>query len=163
MSPTDPAHPAGRGNGPRWQRDRIVLGSAVVAVCAVLFGVVLTLNAGETPPSSTAEVVDLRDVDDLTEIIGRGVSADGAEVESVPADEGFWVEAGGGSRVWVQVATTGESPFTVEPGSRVTFIGQVVAHGADFAGNPDFPQADVEDLLDTDAHVEVDVDDLRLR
>ena len=47
-------------------------------------------------------------------------------MQSVPADEGFWVTADGGDRVWVQIETTGESPFVVEPGTRVSFTGTVV-------------------------------------
>lgn len=55
-----------------------------------------------------------------------------------------------------------ESPFTVEPGARVTFTGEVVGHGTDIAGRPDLPAADLEDLLDVAAHIEVDADELRL-
>ncbi len=158
-----PTGGAGGGRSPRWRRDRVVVSCAVVVLGGVLFGVISSLSTGETPPAGTAQVVDLSDAGDLDEIIGRTVSADGARVESVPADEGFWIDTDGGRRAWVQVATTGESPFTVEPGARVTFTGEVVGHGTDFAGRPDFPAADVEDLLGEAAHIEVDIDDLQLR
>ncbi len=154
--------------GPRWRRDRLLPVLGVAAAVAILAGLVGSLLA----PSSTGsddggdggaavESVALRDVDDLRDHVGQQVVVDGAEVESVPADEGFWVDAGG-DRVWVQVDTAGESPYTVTDGQRVAFSGLVVAHDADFARRPDFPAADAEELTEAGAHVEVDVSDLQL-
>lgn len=139
----------------------------VVAAVAILAGLIGSLLA----PSSTGsdddraagvESVALRDVDELRDHVGQQVVVDGAEVESVPADEGFWVDAGGGDRVWVQVETAGESPYTVTDGQRVAFSGLVVAHDEDFARRPEFPAGDAEELTEAGAHVEVDVSDLRL-
>ncbi len=45
---------------------------------------------------------------------------------------------------------------------RVSFTGQVVAHGSDFVVSPDFPSADADDLVDAGAHIEADVDDIHL-
>jgi hypothetical protein len=47
-------------------------------------------------------------------------------VESVPADEGFWVGDGPGRRVWVQFETRGESAVRIRPGQRTSFSAKVV-------------------------------------
>ncbi|QJY47689.1 hypothetical protein [Pseudonocardia broussonetiae] len=143
-----------------WQ-DRVFVVSLVVAAVAVLIGLVGTYGADPPPTSGAGEAVDLADVDDLRDVVGGRVSARGAEVESVPADEGFWV-SGGGDPVWVQIGTAGESPFVVEPGDRVSFTGSVVAHGPDFVLGPEFPAEDAEDIVAAGAHVEVEADDVRL-
>ncbi len=155
--------------GPRWRRDRLLVVLGAVAAVAILVGLLGSLLSPPGPGSSgdgdddatTPESVALSEVDDLRDHVGQQVVADTAEVESVPADEGFWVEAGG-DRVWVQVDTAGESPYTVTEGQRVAFTGLVVAHDADFARRPDFPASDAEELTEAGAHVEVDVSDLRI-
>ncbi len=141
-------------------RDRIL----VLAVGTFLIAVVLGVGADQADqarPVADEQVVDLEGVDDLGALDGRRVAADGVRVDSVPADEGFWISVGG-RRVWVLVTTAWESPFVVEPGDRATFTGQVVSHGPDFADRPEFSSADAEDLVEAGAHIEVDVDDLRL-
>lgn len=135
--------------------------SIVVAAVGLLVGVLVSLNAGAAPSPGGGRVVDLRDVHALRDVVGDRVSAQGALVQSVPADEGFWV-TDGGDRVWVQIRTTGESPFVVEPGARMSFVGQVVAHGPDFVDRPDFPSADATDLTSAAAHIEADVQDIHL-
>jgi uncharacterized protein YdeI (BOF family) len=153
--------------GPRWRRDRLLIVLGAVAAVAILIGLLGSLLAPPGPGSSgdgdaaTPESVTLSEVDDLRDHIGQQVVVDGAEVESVPADEGFWVDAGG-DRVWVQVDTAGESPYTVTDGQRVAFSGLVVAHDEDFARRPEFPEGDAEELAEAGAHVEVDVSDLQL-
>lgn len=142
-------------------RDRVFVVSLVVAAVAVLVGLVATYGADPAPATGAGQVVDLADVDDLRDVVGAQVSARGAEVEDVPADEGFWVSAGG-DRVWVQIGTAGESPFVVEPGDRVSFAGTVVAHGPDFVLGPEFPGQDAEDVVAAGAHIEVDAGDVRL-
>ncbi len=153
--------------GPRWRRDRLlyVLGAvAVVAILVGLLGSLLAPSGGDDDgrdAAVAAESVALGDVDDLRDHVGQQVVTDSAEVDSVPADEGFWVDAGG-DRVWVQVDTAGESPYTVTEGQRVAFTGVVVAHDADFARRPEFPGGDADELTEAGAHIEVDVSDLRL-
>jgi len=49
----------------------------------------------------------------------------------VPADEGFWLGAGPGRRVWVQLSGRGESAVQVRPGLRATFTATVVRAAAD--------------------------------
>lgn len=156
----------GRGSRP-WRRDPIVLLCAAVAVVAAVVGIFWSLSgssesSGSTAGEGTSEpAVELSEVDDLREHVGDRVVANGVEVDAVPADEGFWVDAGG-DRVWVQVDTAGESPFAVQEGQRLDLTGTVVAHGADFVQQPDFPAADAEELADVGAHIEVDVADVRV-
>lgn len=54
---------------------------------------------------------------------GQQVRADAVLVESVPADEGFWVGTSATDRVWVQLAVSAESPFRVETGDAVSLVG----------------------------------------
>jgi len=146
-----------------FRRDAVLVGSVLLAAGVFVFALVQTLGSDEAvePATDGREVVALNDADDLPGLIGQRVHADDVEVESVPADEGFWMDAGAG-RVWVQLETAGESAVTIVAGDRVSFTGEVVAHGRDFADRPEFPQDDAEALADAGAHVEVAVADLRL-
>jgi len=91
---------------------------------------------------------------------GLWVSAT-AQVYSVPADEGFWVEVGA-DLVWVQLLTDGESPYTVRPGQTVSFDGTVVAHGPAFPATVGATeQPDADRLVAQGAHVAVAEYDLR--
>ena len=146
-----------------FRRDAVLVGSGLLAVGVFVFAMVQTLGSGETvePAAGGREVVALNDADDLPGLVGRRVRVDDAEVERVPADEGFWLDTGTGL-VWVQLETAGESTVTVSAGDRVSFTGEVVAHGHDFAHRPEFPQSDAEALAEAGAHVEVAVADLRL-
>ena len=145
---------------PIW-RDRVVLVCAVLALALVVIGIAGALTTPAALPPARGDVVALAEVDELRGVLGRSVVADGAEVESVPADEGFWVRDHS-ERAWVQLMTAGESPFVVRPGQRVSFTGLVVAHGPDFAIPAEFPAADARALIDAGAHVEVPVRDVRV-
>jgi hypothetical protein len=154
----------GRTGGPAWRRDRIVAVGGIVALVAIVVGLLGTLSASPDPAPGATEpqpVLALSDVDDVRDAVGREVVAEGVEVDGVPADEGFWVETGG-DPAWVQVDTAGESPFVVQPDQRVSFTGLVVAHEPDFARQPEFSEADAEALADAGAHIEVDVGDLEI-
>jgi RNA polymerase sigma factor (sigma-70 family) len=70
-------------------------------------------------------------VGSLTSVVGRTAVATGVLVQSVPADEGFWVGDGPGRRVWVQLDTHGhESAVHVRPGQHVSLTAVVVGAGA---------------------------------
>lgn len=146
--------------------------SGAVVLVALLVAVIWSLlspdgptddrdAAPSTATSSAQPAIALADVEDLDKAVGRRVVAERAEVQSVPGDEGFWV-ATGGEAAWVQLTTAGESPYTVEAGDRVSFTGEVVAHGADFAERPEFSGVDAQRLVDTGAHIEVPVGAVRL-
>ena len=55
-------------------------------------------------------------------------------VQSVPADEGFWVGTSTTDRLWVQLAGThGESDYRVEQGNAIHFTGTVKSAEEGFA------------------------------
>lgn len=65
--------------------------------------------------------------------LGRVAVADHAVVQSVVANEGFWVGTAPVDRVWVQLTGTPESPARVQPGQRISFQGLMVPTPPDFA------------------------------
>ena len=66
---------------------------------------------------------------DTEQAVGRTV-----RVQSVPADEGFWVGASETDRLWVQLTgTRGESDYTVKQGDTVDFTGTVTRAADGFA------------------------------
>jgi hypothetical protein len=101
-------------------------GLAVLAAIGVALiaarGMIGTEQADATPASTV-----------LASQVGQQITMSRVPVQSVPADEGFWVNSDHG-RVWVQIATDHESPYTVRSGDVVTLRGVVVAHNPDFPG-----------------------------
>jgi hypothetical protein len=93
----------------------------------------------------------------LTQYDGQNAVAKGVRVQSVPADEGFWVGTNNTDRVWVQlVGKAGESPYQVKQGDAVNFEGKVASHGGGFADQVGVSEADGAQQLTTQkAHVEV--------
>lgn len=60
----------------------------------------------------------------LSQYAGKAAKARAVRVQSVPADEGFWVGSSKADRVWVQLSgAAAESPFKVKPGDHVDFDG----------------------------------------
>jgi RNA polymerase sigma factor (sigma-70 family) len=85
-------------------------------------------------------------------------------VESVPADEGFWVGTGAGERVWVQLVGGGESAADVRAGDRVSFEGRAVAVPSGFASRAGLTPAEgAAELERTGVLVEVPRDRLVVR
>jgi hypothetical protein len=70
---------------------------------------------------------------DLKRYAGSAVEARGITVASVPADEGFWIEAGAGDRLWVQMRHPDESKVHVQAGDRVSFHGRIVDNDPHFS------------------------------
>jgi hypothetical protein len=63
----------------------------------------------------------------------RAIGTD-VRVQSVVANEGFWIGRNRHNRIWVQlVGPPPESPYTVRRGDRVSFNAPVVAHTRRFA------------------------------
>jgi hypothetical protein len=154
----------------RLLRDPIAATCLLLAVGVFVFAVVWSVGTDEArrvgeearPVGPVGEeVIALEEVGDLAALDGRVVAADGARVQSMPADEAFWVSAGS-RRVWVRITTAWESPFVVEPGDRVSFTGEVVGHAPDYADRPGFSPSDAEALEEAGGHIEVDVRNLRL-
>ena len=111
-------------------------GGAAGAAAAVAAAWMLVAAEPEPPVDSCAglrgpdgQTVRARSLRDLSM---AAVEARGAVVNSVPANEGFWV-ACGQARAWVRLVGAGESSRAVSPGAKLTFRGRVVPHGAGFA------------------------------
>jgi hypothetical protein len=122
-----------------------------------------------TPPVPSSVVVDGQPVppvepgDTLLPYAGRPVEVQRARVESVPADEGFWVGDGPDRRLWVQLTDVDESPAVVRPGQTVSFLGTVVTTPAGFAPAVGVDAAEGADQVQQQAaHLEVRAADLRL-
>lgn len=93
----------------------------------------------------------------LAALTGQTATGHAVPVQSVPADEGFWIGAGPADRVWVQLTTNGESAVTITPGQLLDLAGPVVPHGSDFAGKAGVTGAEgAEQLTRQAAHLEVD-------
>jgi len=65
--------------------------------------------------------------------VGTQLSASNAPVQSVPADEGFWLGESPTRRVWVQLLNSAEQDHRIRPGDRVSFEGEVASHPPGFA------------------------------
>ena len=99
---------------------------------------------------------------ELTFQVGKTATAQGVLVQSVPADEGFWVGTSETERVWVQLSGIDESGYVVQQGDRVDFTGQVTAHDPGFATQVGVDAAEGADQLDQQAaHIEVAKSQLR--
>lgn len=120
-------------------------------------------NAGETAPGMlsaggrallpVAAVAGANG--ELTGLVGQQASAQAVPVQSVPADEGFWVGNSETDRMWVKLVPDGESPIKVQKGQLLDLGGPVVAHGADFAGAEGVDDAEGAAQLTTQAaHIE---------
>lgn len=95
---------------------------------------------------------------DLSDFAGGEAVADRVWVESVPANEGFWLGESTTDRVWVQLVNVApESPYKVEPGDRVSFVGRVVATPSDFPQDVGVTAAEgAEQLRDQQQHIQVE-------
>lgn len=98
---------------------------------------------------------------DLSSRVGQQMSMSGADVLTVPVDEGFWVDSGNG-RVWVQIDTAIESPYDIDAGDSVNLTGRVVAHDSAFVARVGATGSDAQDLTRQGAHITVNVDDVDL-
>jgi hypothetical protein len=136
----------------RWLRDAVrqhpaqATATAVSATAAVVVAAVLATSgqpAVPTPPApprpsadvfaGTVPILPAPSGTRLANLVGREVTSDGVTVQSVPADEGFWI-GHGADRLWVQLAVRTESPQHIRPGQTVQFRGRLVQNP------PGFPQ-----------------------
>jgi RNA polymerase sigma factor (sigma-70 family) len=116
-------------------------GTATATAVAVTVGIVVTRD--HPPPPAQAQpapatvpatlsvggdrVLPATQVGSLRADVGRAAVGHDVPVESVPADEGFWVGAGPGRRVWVQLRTPTESAVRVKPAQHASFTGTIEA------------------------------------
>jgi RNA polymerase sigma factor (sigma-70 family) len=102
--------------------------------------------------------------DDLASLVGRAVRVQDARVESVPADEGFWIGDGPDGRLWVQLTDVGESPVTIRPGQRVRLRGTVASTAPGMAAAVGVDAAEGAAQLEAQrAHVTARAGDLQVR
>jgi RNA polymerase sigma factor (sigma-70 family) len=136
-------------------------GAAVVAVAVVASVLVQAPRGGDTSStkaqhyagglSSEGERVPW-EAAALATHAGRRIRATAIAVESVPADEGFWIGPGGSKRFWVSLTTSGESRRDIDPGETVSFRGRVVTHGRAFAARADLSKEEGRGLLSRQRH-----------
>lgn len=85
---------------------------------------------------------------DGQEAVGRAV-----RVQSVPADEGFWVGSGEQDRLWVQLTGTGgESDYKVKQGDSIDFTGTVTRAAQGYAAEAGVTEAEGADQLTEQGH-----------
>ncbi|MGK5684119.1 hypothetical protein [Actinoplanes sp. URMC 104] len=79
---------------------------------------------------------------------GKQATGQGVKVQSVPADEGFWVGSSEQDRVWVQLTgTNGESYYKVKQDDTVNFSGTVTRAAEGFAAKTGVTAAEGADQL----------------
>lgn len=96
----------------------------------------------------------------LLQQIGQPITMNGLYVDSVPADEGFWVDSDHG-RMWVQIDTPYESPYEVDPGDVVNISGTVVRNDQSFPVQVGVTSDEgAADLAAAGAHISIPVHNL---
>jgi RNA polymerase sigma factor (sigma-70 family) len=111
-----------------------------------------------------ARLLPVPRVGSLRGYAGRTAVGRDVPVQAVVADEGFWVGAGPGRRIWVQLDGGGESRVDVRAGQRASFTADVVAAPADFAARAGVTAAEgAAELRATNAYLRVDPAALTLR
>jgi len=100
---------------------------------------------------------------DLDAYVGDQATARSVPVQSVVADEGFWVGRAG-DRLWVQlIGPPPESSYRVRAGDHVTFVGVVVRHGSGFPAEVGVSRAEgARTLVTQGAHIRVNKQTLAL-
>jgi hypothetical protein len=84
---------------------------------------------------------------------GEQATGTAVQVQSVPADEGFWAGTSASDRVWVQLTNTnGESAYKVKEGDLVNFTGTVTRAAAGFAAKAGVTAAEGADQLTEQGH-----------
>jgi hypothetical protein len=95
---------------------------------------------------------------DLSRFEGGQAVAVAVPVQSVDADEGFWLGEDTTDRVWVQLVNVDpESPYKVEDPDFVSFVGTVVPTPSDFPQDVGVtPGEGAEQMRDQRQHIQVE-------
>ncbi len=89
----------------------------------------------------------------LTAHNGEQATGTAVQVQSVPADEGFWAGTSASDRVWVQLTNTnGESSYKVKEGDLVDFTGTVTRATPGFAAKAGVTAAEGAEMLTQQGH-----------
>lgn len=102
---------------------------------------------------------------DLSQYAGQDATSKGVSVQSVPADEGFWVGSSETDRVWIQLTGgASESGYQVKVGDKIDFDGgKVVATDAAFANRVGVTAAEgAAQLEGQKQHIEVPKGNVKL-
>lgn len=143
-------------------RDRPTIATTVVPTAVIPgAGAAATPTApdpGSLVAGSTSLFAAARSGDrGLALLAGQTANGHAVPVQSVPADEGFWIGSSPTDRVWVQFTSNVESGVTITPGQLLDLNGAVVTHGADYAVKAGVPAQDgAEQLTRQGAHLEAD-------
>lgn len=98
-----------------------------------------------------------------TALAGQAATGKQVVVQSVPANEGFWVGTSETDRVWVQLIGRGESPEKVTPGAKASFTGKIVANPPNYPATVGLTAAEgAAQLTSQGAHIEVPQNGLSL-
>jgi RNA polymerase sigma factor (sigma-70 family) len=150
-------------------------GATATAVAVTVAVLVARPDPAPAPPRPAAavpatlsvggsRVLPAARVGPMTADVGRTAVARDVPVQSVPADEGFWVGGGPGQRVWVQLKTATESTLRVRPGQRASFTGTLARTTADMPDRVGLSPAEGAAELSADgAYILVDAARLTLR
>jgi hypothetical protein len=156
----------------RFFRSPIGKATTGVAVAGAVGVAALALTADEPSPQLPATgpvmaggqpVFPLKEDGEVARYAGDRVTANKVEVESVPADEGFWIGTGEGDRIFVRLTGGGESHPSVRSGDVVSFGGAMVEHGPSFPPRMGVRASEgAAQLTRQGAHVSVPLDSLRV-
>jgi RNA polymerase sigma factor (sigma-70 family) len=110
--------------------------------------------------SGDLNLLDLPSGRALQSFAGQPVLGRRVPVLAVDADEGFWIGTSS-RRIWVELATHGESTLKITKGSRVDFAGSVVANPRGYASRVGVTAAeDAAELDRQGVHLVVPVKDV---
>ena len=142
--------------------------TAATGAMAVVAVALIALSLRDEPSRPVLFVpgdppIELSGSEPLAPYAGREVRAEGATVESVPTQEGFWVGSSRSDRVWVDLDGGGPISQPVTPGQRVSFVGRLVANHAELPARLGLAApADVAQLEGQGFHISITEETLQL-
>ncbi|MDQ5815405.1 MAG: RNA polymerase sigma factor [Actinomycetota bacterium] len=144
-----------------------VTGGVVAAGAAVAVSVAIRNDAPVQRSSSVMAgerlVLPVESDSEVARYVGERVDGRDSRVQSVPADEGFWIGGNAANRIFVRLVGPNESRVRIGPDQRVSFVGTMVSHGTAFAGRVGvIPVEGSEQLTRQGAHVEVVFEELEI-
>ena len=93
----------------------------------------------------------------LAPLAGQSAAATGVTVQSVVPNQGFWVGTSVTDRVWVELPGSGQPPYPVKVGDRVSFTGPISTNPANYPPSVGVSSPpDIAQLNTQAAHVDVD-------
>ncbi len=144
----------------QWARKRLSTGSGQTTVAVAAVAVAVATFLASSPPSELSlgeEPAFPFRQDTLAAHAGDEAVGDDVQVESVPANEAFWVGRNQHDRILVHLVGEGESPIKVVPGQRVSFEGRVLVLGEGTLNHSEITEQEGITKLQQQGHyIEVD-------